>query len=154
MSSFKSAKILYNMFWGMHCHCGAVLNIAWLLAAGCGQIALLKVSNEASSWRTRTRGPGAGCWDARIIFVELTSVPVVTPPLQSPVLPHCRYLSSTIYCLLLVDLTAVALSIHCYLSYFLSLHSTSTCLLSVIHSIINNRHYFSRYSEILVWDNI
>ena len=32
---------------------------------------------------------------------------------------------STIYCLLLVDLTAVELSIHCYLSYFQCLHSPS-----------------------------
>ena len=41
----------------MHCQLWcSFLNIAWLLAAGCGQIALLKVSNEASSWRTRTRG--------------------------------------------------------------------------------------------------
>ena len=33
----------------MHCQLWcSFLNIAWLLAAGCGQIALLKVSNEGS----------------------------------------------------------------------------------------------------------
>ena len=63
----------------MHCQLWcSFLNIAWLLAAGCGQIALLKVSNEGSL--IFEDEDEDGCCEARIIFVELTSVPVVTPP--------------------------------------------------------------------------